>query len=114
MANRAVRHLLSGLIATMVEAPLDLQKTLSIPEDHLRVCRAADTPVKGNAAGNTQDLLDLAGANVSPAPLPDGFTARGIVALVFSIIAAFLGVAAITWYGMAPLNAHQSSHGAQT
>lgn len=31
------------------------------------------------------------------------FTARGIVALVFSCISAFLGIAAIAWYGMAPI-----------
>lgn len=52
----------------------------------------------GNAAGNTVDLFDLKGENLSPKPLPDGFTARGIVALVFSIISAFIGLAVITWY----------------
>lgn len=35
--------------------------------------------------------------------IPFRFTARGIVALVFSCISAFIGLAAITWYGMAPL-----------
>ncbi|KAB8437403.1 hypothetical protein FH972_025081 [Carpinus fangiana] len=90
-------HVDSGLIATMVEAPLQVQQNLSIPQDHWDVCTAAGTPTKGNAAGNTEDLLDLTGANVSPAPLPEGFTARGIVALVFSIISAFLGLAVISW-----------------
>lgn len=56
----------------MIEAPLDLQKSLKIPEDHLKVCRDAGVPTAGNAAGNTLDLLDLKGAYVSPAPLPDG------------------------------------------
>jgi iron transport multicopper oxidase len=90
-------HLASGLVATMVEAPLDLQKTLKVPEDHLQVCRDSNTPFAGNAAGNTEDFFDLSGANTSPAPLPDGFTARGIVALVFSVVAAFLGLAVISW-----------------
>ncbi|KAK5132386.1 hypothetical protein LTR08_009157 [Meristemomyces frigidus] len=97
-------HLASGLAAVMIEAPLELQKTLSIPEDHLAVCRAAGVPVAGNAAGNTIDVLNLKGENKSVAPLPAGFTARGIVALVFSCVSAFLGMAAIAWYGAAPLS----------
>ena len=81
----------------MIEAPEELQKSLVIPRDHLQVCHDQRLPTSGNAAGNTKDLFDLKGANVSPAPLPAGFTARGIVALVFSCLSAFLGMAAITW-----------------
>ena len=80
-----------------------MQKTLKIPENHYAICKTAGIPTEGNAAGNTKDPLDLAGANVSPAPLPAGFTARGIVALVFSCVAAFLGCAVIAWYGSVPL-----------
>jgi len=61
-------------------------------------------PTAGNAAGNTKDLFDLTGANVSPAPLPAGFTPRGIVALTFSIVAGLLGVAVIAWYGVGELS----------
>ena len=74
-----------------------MQKNLTIPEDHYEVCRAAGTLVKGNAAGNTVDLLDLQGQSTMPAPLPAGFTARGIVALVFSCVSAGLGMAVIAW-----------------
>jgi iron transport multicopper oxidase len=81
----------------MIEAPMELQKTLVVPQDHYDVCRAADVPISGNAAGNTVDLLDLKGQNESPAPLPAGFTSGGIVALVFSCISAFLGMAVIAW-----------------
>jgi iron transport multicopper oxidase len=81
----------------MIEAPLELQKKLQIPQNHLDVCHASRTPTKGNAAGNTVDFLDLTGENKSPAPLPAGFTARGIVALVFSCVSAFLGIAVIAW-----------------
>ena len=87
----------SGLAATMVEAPLELQKTLVIPSNHYDVCAATGTKTSGNAAGNTEDFYDLTGANTSPAPLPAGFTARGIVALVFSCVAAVLGLISITW-----------------
>lgn len=61
-------------------------------------------PTVGNAAGNTKDYLDLTGQNLPHAPLPSGFTARGIVALVFSTIAGLLGVAVIAWYGMAEMS----------
>lgn len=91
-------HLASGLAATMIEAPLELQETQSIPQDHLEVCRAIGTPSEGNAAGNTVDLFDLKGQNASPAPLPAGFTARGIVALVLSCVGAFIGMGVIAWY----------------
>lgn len=65
-------HVTSGLIATFVEAPLDLQKTINIPQDHLDVCAAGSVATKGNAAGNSEDYLDLSGQNKPPAPLPPG------------------------------------------
>lgn len=65
-------HVVSGLMATFIEAPTELQKKVSIPEDHLAVCRAGNVPTEGNAAGNTKDLLDLSGQNAPPDPLPEG------------------------------------------
>lgn len=59
-------------VATMVEAPLDLQKTISLPQDHLDACAVQDIPTAGNAAGNTADFSDLTGEPRSPDPLPDG------------------------------------------
>ncbi|KAI4176638.1 MAG: hypothetical protein LQ343_000929 [Gyalolechia ehrenbergii] len=107
-------HIASGLTATIIEAPLDLQQTLSlasspytspnssavmIPRSHIEACTKRNVPIAGNAAGNTVDLLDLTGENVPPEPLPAGFEARGIVALVFSVVAAFVGMGVIGWYG---------------
>ncbi|MCJ1304802.1 hypothetical protein MMC08_007615 [Hypocenomyce scalaris] len=83
----------------MVEAPSALQESLTIPSDHLAACATAGVPTAGNAAGNTVDFFDLKGVNKPPAPLPAGFTARGIVALVFSCLSAFAGMAVIAWYG---------------
>ena len=90
-------HLDSGLAATMVVAPLELQKTLKVPKNHYDVCRAGNTATEGNAAGNTVDVLNLDGQNKAFPPLRAGFTARGIVALVFSCISAILGMAAVAW-----------------
>ncbi|KAF2008997.1 multicopper oxidase [Aaosphaeria arxii CBS 175.79] len=100
-------HVVSGLTATFVEAPLAIQSQLSslggIPDDHLAACKAANVPTAGNAAGNTRDVFDLRGENQSPGKLPEGFTARGWVALGFSALAAVLGMAVIGWYGVQPM-----------
>lgn len=95
----------SGLAITLVEAPLAIQAQLGgkIPQDHWDACTAANVPTAGNAAGNTVDLLDLTGETTSPGELPAGFTARGIVALVFSCLSAFLGMGVIGWYGLKPI-----------
>ncbi|KAL8969012.1 MAG: hypothetical protein Q9197_004570 [Variospora fuerteventurae] len=107
-------HVASGLVATMIEAPLELQQQLSlaqspyaspnasalaIPTSHVQACTQQGIPIAGNAAGNTEDLSNLNGENIPPAPLPAGFEAKGIVALVFSAVAAFAGMAVIGWYG---------------
>lgn len=99
-------HVDSGLILTFVEAPLQLQQKLAgkIPDDHYDACRAQGMPYKGNAAGNTVELLDTKGMNVSPGLLPGGFTPRGIVALTFSIVAGLLGIAVIVWYGLGEIS----------
>ncbi|KAH6891173.1 Cupredoxin [Thelonectria olida] len=93
-------HVVSGLIATFVENPLELQKTISIPDNHLEACKAAGMATQGNAAGNTEDYLDLTGENIPPPRLPAGFTTKGVVALVFSCIAGILGICVVGWYGM--------------
>ena len=90
-------HVDSGLIATLVEAPDELQASLKIPDDHFSACTSQNQPTAGNAAANTQDYFDLTGENMPPPPIPAGFTARGIVALVFSCLSAFIGIAVISW-----------------
>ncbi|KAL7276175.1 hypothetical protein RUND412_000868 [Rhizina undulata] len=92
-------HLDSGLVATMVEAPLEMQKNLTVPQQHLDLCTEQGIETEGNAAGN-MDFLDLVGQNASPKPLPPGFTAKGIVAMVFSVACAFMGMAVVGWYGL--------------
>lgn len=96
-------HTASGLVATIIEAPTALQGMIQVPQDQYSVCQARKIPTAGNAAGNTVDLYDLTGENKSVPPLPAGFTARGIVALVFSCISAILGMAVISWYGSMPI-----------
>ena len=95
----------------MIESPPDLQRQNSPnaspndtlfpapPPTHLQACTSQHIPTAGNAAGNTLDLFDLRGAPESVPPLPDGFTPRGIVALVFSCLVGLGGVGVIAWYG---------------
>ncbi|CUM53253.1 unnamed protein product [Debaryomyces tyrocola] len=98
-------HLIQGLAIVLIEAPLAIQADprQKLQDDVKRHCEMLDMPYEGNAAGNSKDYLDLTGQNVQVADLPSGFTARGIVALVFSCIAGFLGIAMIAVYGMADI-----------
>lgn len=90
-------HMDSGLAATMIEAPAVLQEQTVIPQDFLDICEAGGVATTGNAAGNTEDWLDLKGQNRMVPWLPSGFTTKGYVAMVFSCAAGILGVATIAW-----------------
>lgn len=56
----------------MVEAPLDLQNQLTIPQGHLDTCASQDIATVGNAAGNAVDFTNLKGENSPPDRLPEG------------------------------------------
>jgi iron transport multicopper oxidase len=49
-----------------------LQKTITIPEDHLDMCQKQNIATKGNAAANAVNFLDLTGENEPPPQLPSG------------------------------------------
>jgi iron transport multicopper oxidase len=60
-------------MATFVEAPLDMQQTLAVPQEHFAVCEKAGVPTAGNAAANMgEGWLDLSGERTPPARLPEG------------------------------------------
>lgn len=88
----------------MIEAPDELQSTLKIPDSHIETCKAQNILTAGNAAGRTDDLLNLKGQTMPPPKIPAGFEARGIVALVFSCLTAFIGMAVISWYDPFPFH----------
>lgn len=90
-------HMDSGLVATMVEAPAVLQQEMTVPQDFLDLCEADGIATSGNAAGNTEDWLDLSGQPSMLPFLPPGFTTKGYVALVFSCVAGILGISTIAW-----------------
>jgi iron transport multicopper oxidase len=108
-------HLQQGLAMTFVEAPMQLQESLTIPQNHYDACNAAGVKFEGNAAGNTENYLDLSGQNKQVGWLPAGFTTKGIVALVFSCVSAFLGIAFISFYGASGMqNANKKQEAEQT
>ena len=79
-----------------------LQNTAAIPPDHYDLCGRNKIPVptSGNAAGNTVDLLDLSGEPAPPPPLPAGFTTKGVIALIISILNGIFMVGMIAKYGL--------------
>lgn len=105
-------HLAQGLAMLFIEAPIQMQERMSIPQDHYDVCRAAGVPSVGNAAANTEDFFDLKGQNKQQPFLPAGFTARGIVAMVFSCLSAVIGVCFIVVYGLSDLKFHHKEESA--
>jgi len=59
-------HVPMGLVATIIENPEEIQKTISIPEQHFKNCIDGCLPYKGNAGGNTNNHTDLSEANNAP------------------------------------------------
>ena len=66
-------HVEAGLSMVFIEAPAELQKlNLQIPQNHKDACKAMGIPMKGNAAGNTNNWLDLTGAPTEPTEIDTG------------------------------------------
>lgn len=94
-------HLSQGLASVFIEAPIAMQESITIPDDHLAACKAAGISTTGNAAANSDNYLDLRGQNVQAGFDPYGsFTAKGVIAMTFSVLSAILGMAFLCYYGM--------------
>jgi iron transport multicopper oxidase len=63
-------HMEAGLVMTIVEDPLSLQKNQKIPDAWKAQCKSQGFLIEGNAAGNTENYTDLTGANTVCPPLP--------------------------------------------
>ncbi|ODV59615.1 uncharacterized protein ASCRUDRAFT_76977 [Ascoidea rubescens DSM 1968] len=95
-------HLEQGLAIILMEAPEVLQSTPSqqITENYKQMCIHAGIPVKGNAAGNFENFLDLSNENKQPNPLPDGFTLKGYIAIILSSLLCLWGIFSIVSFGL--------------
>lgn len=105
-------HLKQGLAMLMVEAPDVIQNTTSqqLTENHISVCNNVGVSSTGNAAGNSDDFLDLTGQNVQQKTIPSGFTAKGIIAMTFSCLAGILGLITLAVYGLMDVNEPESEY----
>lgn len=104
-------HLLQGLNIVLVEDPLSLQSndTQQLTANMLDVCANSNISTKGNAADNYENFLDLTGENIQEKSIPEGFTKKGIIAMVFSCIAGILGLVTISLYGMMDMTPEQET-----
>ncbi|OLY84888.1 Iron transport multicopper oxidase fio1 [Smittium mucronatum] len=90
-------HMMFGMFAVIVEAPLQLQKTTSYDvSTYSDQCMLNGFKAEGNAGGDTG--LDLKNAPDSPTLINYGIHAKGIVAIVFCTIAAFIGIASTIYF----------------
>lgn len=95
-------HVMQGLSMVLIEAPLQVQKTNSqfLTDSSKNVCLNNRVSIQGNAAGNKDNFLDLTGEPVQHKELPPGFTSKGIIGLLFSILVAITGLVTIAFYGI--------------
>lgn len=95
-------HLTQGLAIVLIEDPLTVQSTVSqqLTLNHEAGCKAVGVSTVGNAAGFSDDYLNLKGENKQVKSLPNGFTAKGIVAMTFSCLSGILGMITIAIYGL--------------
>ena len=92
-------HLEQGLAAVFVESPLILQERETLSQNYKDVCSAAGMVNVGNAAGKSEDWLDMSGLPRQPKPLPDGFTAKGYFAFIICTLVGLWGLYSISNYG---------------
>lgn len=86
----------AGLALSIIEAPLQAQERLQIPQVMQDHCRALGVSPLGNAAGNNG--TDFAGLSRGPQVILDGFSPNAIGALSGCVIAALVGMTTVLWY----------------
>lgn len=83
-------------MATFIEAPLQMQERVKVPQFIGEQCGVLGVKTKGNAAGG--EGMDLSGEVVGPAALTGSFDGRGVGALVGCILSAVVGFGVIVWF----------------
>ncbi|EDO17475.1 hypothetical protein Kpol_1058p12 [Vanderwaltozyma polyspora DSM 70294] len=93
-------HVEQGLAAVFIEDPLTLQARETLTDNYKDTCSNVGMVTTGNAAGNSEDWLDLTGLPRQPKPLPEGFTIKGYIAFAISTLIGIGGLYSITKYGL--------------
>ncbi|EJU03865.1 ferroxidase [Dacryopinax primogenitus] len=96
-------HLDAGLAAVFIEAPLQAQANLQVPQSFLDSCTAQNIPYTGNIVG-LNSTTDFDGEPYGPWPQETifGWTNKAMGAMAGCIIAAVIGCATVVWYAMNP------------
>lgn len=114
------QHLESGLAVVFIEAPVEAQSTVILPQQMKDQCASLGIPSTGvchsslsfsshtdlptcdqNIVGqNTTSTAGFPRSLYGPSIQIPGFHARGAGALAGTILAALLGMAAVVWYAM--------------
>ncbi|PVU90170.1 hypothetical protein BB559_004749 [Furculomyces boomerangus] len=90
-------HMIWGMMGVIVEAPLEAQKMYqSIPQSVIDTCTRSGFMVSGNGGGGAG--FDLSNAPNSPNLINYGIHAKGIIAIIFCIIAAIIGILSTLFY----------------
>ncbi|KAJ3270860.1 hypothetical protein HK104_004832 [Borealophlyctis nickersoniae] len=89
-------HMETGLVATFIEAPAQMQQTVKPPPFVYDQCNKLGVKTLGNAAGNNG--TDMTGANLGANPLPGYITGKGKVALAFTVLSAVMGMGVVVWF----------------
>ncbi|KAI9202143.1 Cupredoxin [Polychytrium aggregatum] len=90
-------HLEAGLAATFIEAPLEIQSRIAVPQELSNFCTNNGFKTSGNAMGNNG--TDLTGYQLTAQPLSGNFETKGIISLVVTIVVALLGLGTVVWFG---------------
>ncbi|TPX62642.1 hypothetical protein PhCBS80983_g00268 [Powellomyces hirtus] len=89
-------HMETGLAATFIEAPLEMQKTVKPPAFVFDQCKSQNIATSGNALGKLG--TDMEGEELGPQPLSGTWEKKGKIALAFTILSALLGLGTVVWF----------------
>ena len=87
----------AGLARILIEAPLEMQKVVKVPTDHLQSCHNQGIKTTGNAAG-FNDSVTFTGLASLPLVYPSYLTPKGIGSMVAAVLSCLLGFGAIVWF----------------
>ncbi|OMJ23614.1 Iron transport multicopper oxidase fio1 [Smittium culicis] len=90
-------HMMFGMMGVIVEAPLEAQRMIKYDPSQIESqCTLNGFKISGNAGGDTG--LNLSNAPSSPTMINYGIHAKGIVAIVFCVIAALIGISSTIFF----------------
>ncbi|KIX04681.1 uncharacterized protein Z518_05551 [Rhinocladiella mackenziei CBS 650.93] len=107
-------HVHTGLVATMIEAPIELQqqrRSQPLPADHIGACVATGTPATENDPGQVDDLLDVQNENDPTQGKPEGVSiSDAVVSLAAGSVLVMTGLVFLVWFGVKNWGARKAQY----